>query len=132
MTRFQMACVASVMGIYPAMAQEINCAKAQTQVELTACAQRDWQLADVDLTEAYRAAQLAMKDVDATVIGGKRGASESLRAAERAWITYRDAVCLSESFAWQGGSGELMAIYLCRARIAKARTADLWTLANQN
>ena len=130
MIRLQMACLACVLGLSPAMAQQIDCANTQVQVEMTACAQRDWQLADVDLNEAYRAATLAMKDVDTNMVEIKRGAFQSLRAAERAWITYRDAVCLSESFAWQGGSGALMAIYACRARITKVRTADLWALAH--
>ena len=130
MTRFQMACLASVLGLSPAMAQQIDCANTRVQVEMTACAQRDWQLADVDLNEAYRAAKLAMKEVDANMVEVKRGAFLSLRAAERAWISYRDAVCLSESFALQGGSGALMAIYACRARITQVRTADLWALAH--
>lgn len=129
MTRFQMALLASVLGMSPAMAKDINCKNTQVQAEMTACAQRDWQIADADLTEAYRAAQLAMKAIDASTLGVKRGASVSLRDAERAWITYRDAACLSESFAWKGGSGEMMVIHLCRTRITKQRTADLWTLS---
>lgn len=132
MTRFQLVLIASVLGISTASAQQIDCANAQTQNDMTACAQRDWQIADTALNDAYRAAQVAMKAIDANRVEVKRGAFTSLRAAERAWIVYRDATCLSESFKWQGGSGALMVIYACRARVTQVRTAELWDLSKQN
>ena len=132
MTRLQMALLAMALTASPAMAKDINCATTQVQAEMTACAQRDWQKSDVDLTEAYRAAQAAMKAIDANQVGVARGASAALRGAERAWITYRDATCLSESFAFQGGSAQAMILHLCRTRITKQRTADLWTLSQSN
>lgn len=90
--------VSCLLGLSPLQAQAVNCKVPQTQLEMTVCAQLDWQNADVDLTEAYLAAQAAMKAIDISMTAAKRGASQSLRAAEHAWITYRDAACLAESF----------------------------------
>ncbi len=126
--RLRISVFIGLFGVLPVQAQAVDCKNPQAQLEMTACAQLDWQNADVDLNNAYLAAQAAMKAIDATMVGAKRNASETLRAAERTWITYRDAACLAESFAWRGGSGELMAIYACRARITRARATDLWAM----
>ena len=60
MTRFQMALIASALGITSAQAQDIDCANAQVQLEMTFCAERDWKVADADLNKAYAAAQTMM------------------------------------------------------------------------
>ena len=128
MTELQMALIASVLGISGVSAQEINCANAQVQMELTFCAERDWMIADADLNDAYKAAQAVMKGIDADNPATKNEASSDLRDAQRAWVTYRDAACSAEGFLWYGGSGEQMVIYACRARITRDRAADLWAL----
>ena len=131
MTRFQMALIASALGITSAQAQDIDCANAQVQLEMTFCAERDWKVADADLNKAYAAAQTMMKAVDADLPKDQQGASDNLRAAQRAWVTFRDAACAAEGYPSRGGSIEPMIIYICRARLTQSRAADLWSLSRQ-
>ena len=131
MTRFQMALIASALGITSAQAQDIDCANAQVQLEMTFCAERDWKVADADLNKAYAAAQTMMKTVDADLPKDQQGASDNLRAAQRAWVTFRDAACAAEGYPSRGGSIEPMIIYICRARLTQSRAADLWSLSQQ-
>ena len=131
MTRFQMAMIASALGITSAQAQDIDCANAQVQLEMTFCAERDWKVADADLNKAYAAAQTMMKAVDADLPKDQQGASDNLRAAQRAWVTFRDAACAAEGYPSRGGSIEPMIIYICRARLTESRAADLWSLSRQ-
>ncbi len=129
MTRFQMALIASVLGIAGADAQAIDCANAQVQMELNFCAERDWMIADADLNDAYKAAQAVMKRIGAEFPATQNEASSDLRDAQRAWLTFRDAACSAEGFLWYGGSGEQMIIYSCRARLTRDRATDLWALS---
>jgi uncharacterized protein YecT (DUF1311 family) len=113
----------------PLAAQEVDCATAMAQVELTFCAEQDWKAADQDLNAAYRAAMTMMKQVDADLAISDQGAAENLKVGQRAWITYRDAACAADGYLMHGGSAEPMVIYGCRARLTQARAADLWSLA---
>lgn len=110
-------------------AQEADCANAATQLEMTFCAEAAWKLADQDLNLAYGVARDMMRQIDAGLPKGEGQAEASLREAQRAWITFRDAGCASEGFRVQGGSLEPMVIYACRERVTRARTEDLRGLA---
>lgn len=113
----------------PAAAQDVDCANAEAQVELTYCAEQDWMTADADLNDAYKAAMTAMKNVDANLDAQDRGAVENLRNAQRAWITFRDAACAAEGYPMHGGTAEPMVIYGCRALLTQQRAEALWYLA---
>ena len=93
--------------------------------ELTYCAEQDWMTADAALNDAYQAAMAAMKQVDSGLEAKDRGAVVNLRAAQRAWITFRDAACAAEGYPMHGGSAEPMVIYACRARLTDQRAEDL-------
>jgi uncharacterized protein YecT (DUF1311 family) len=112
-----------------ASAQEVSCTDAVTQLDLTLCAERAWKLADEDLNLAYGFARTLMQQIDADLPAQDRQAEASLRAAQRAWITFRDAGCTSEGFRVRGGSMEPMVVYACRERVTRARTEDLQALA---
>ena len=131
MTRRLMAVVVAALACAGevAHAQDIDCANAQVQMEMTFCAERDWMMADVDLNNAFKAAQVTMKGIDANLPATQRKASSDLRDAQRAWVTFRDAACSAEGFLWHGGSGEQMIIYACRARLTRDRATDLWSLS---
>ena len=101
---------------FPAVAQEVDCTTAEAQVELTYCAEQDWLAADADLNAAYGVARERMQGIDADLPAAERGASDYLRDAQRAWVTFRDATCAAEGYAMHGGSAEPMVIYGCRAR----------------
>lgn len=111
-----------------AAAQQVDCALATTQTEMTFCAEQDWQIADAALNTAYAAAVDAMKAVDAGLPKAKRGALDQLRSAQRAWVVFRDAACAAEGYAMHGGSAEPMVIYACRARLTDERRVGLEAL----
>ena len=113
----------------PIAAQDVDCANATAQVELTYCAEQDWMDADADLNAAYKAAMALMKQIDADLPQDEQGAAANLKAAQRAWISFRDAACAAEGYLMHGGSAEPMVIYGCRAGLTKVRAADLWLLA---
>jgi uncharacterized protein YecT (DUF1311 family) len=125
MTRIQMALIVAVLGTCPVMAQEIDCDNAQVQIEMTVCAEREWNIADAELNDVYRGAQGVMANIDAGLPKDQQGAVANLRDAQRAWVTFRDKACAAEGFLWHGGSGEPMVIYLCRARLTNNRIGDL-------
>jgi uncharacterized protein YecT (DUF1311 family) len=132
MIRIQMALIFGVLSAFPAMAQEIDCENAQVQIEMTFCAERDWNIADAELNDVYKAAQEVMADIDAGLPKDQQAAVASLRDAQRAWVTFRDKACDAEGFLWHGGSGEPMVIYLCRARLTNSRISDLRLLVEGN
>ena len=113
----------------PAIAQEVDCANAMAQVELNACAHDDWQAADAELNNAYKAAMAAMRAMDAAQPPELQGAADALRSAQRAWITFRDANCASAGYPMRGGSAEPLLIYGCLGRMTRERTAELLELA---
>lgn len=53
---------------------------------------------------------------------------ERLRAAQRAWIAFRDAECLFEAARWEGGSMGAYAGGFCVAGMTAERVADLRAL----
>lgn len=112
-----------------ALAQDVDCAAAEVQMELTYCAEQDWLAADADLNAAYGVARKLMQGIDADLEASQRGAADYLRDGQRAWVTFRDATCAAEGYTMHGGSAEPMVIYGCRARLTEQRTADLAAMA---
>ena len=121
----------AVWACLPASAQEVDCRNPMAQMEMTFCAEQDWMAADADLNEAYKAAMALLKGVDADLPADQQGAVAHLRAAQRAWITFRDEACAAEGYLMHGGSAEPMVIYGCRAALTRARAEGLWLLAGQ-
>jgi uncharacterized protein YecT (DUF1311 family) len=116
----------------PASAQQdpdIDCDNATVQMELTYCAEKDWQAADAKLNTAYSAAMKAMRAMDADLPADLKGAAEALKEAQRAWIPYRDKACAAAGFLARGGSMEPMLIYSCLAQLTADRTQELEQLA---
>ena len=109
----------------PVWAQDVDCANAEAQVEMTYCAEQDWNAADAELNVAYQHAMAALKQIDADLPIADRGAADFLRQAQRDWISYRDNACAAEAYAMHGGSAEPMVIYGCRARLTRERTDGL-------
>lgn len=114
----------------PAQAQTPDCANAITQQAMNICAEEDWQVADVDLNNAYREVLAEMEAMDADLPPRLQGAEEALRTAQRAWITYRDANCTAAGFPMRGGSAEPLLVYGCLRQMTVDRTAELWNLVN--
>lgn len=108
--------------------QEIDCGNAMTQLEMTFCAQKDWQEADAELNAAYQSAMAAMKQTDSYLTDDLKGAATALREAQRAWIPFRDKACESYGFLARGGSMEPMLVFSCRADLTRQRSDELKAL----
>ena len=85
------------------------------QIGINACLADQWRAADEDLNEVYRRLMAELSPAD----------SETLRQAQRAWITFRDAACDVEAGQMRGGSGEPMLRYSCLARLTERRVEDM-------
>ncbi|MFN7224250.1 MAG: lysozyme inhibitor LprI family protein [Paracoccaceae bacterium] len=110
-------------------AQIADCDNAMTQSQMNTCAALDFEMADSDLNAAYGMARGAMKRLDDQLDADLRGAETTLRDAQRAWITFRDAACAAEGFQMRGGSAEPLLVYGCMSRLTSQRARDLWDLA---
>ena len=122
--------VVVMAGLWPLglWTQEVDCAKAEAQVELNFCAEEDWKTQDEELNAAYKLAMAVMKEIDAGLPEDQRGAASYLRQAQRDWIAFRDNACAAEGFLMRGGSAEPMLIYGCLARLTQERALGLYAL----
>lgn len=108
-----------------------NCADPQTQSEMNACAAIDFDRADAELNAEYRRAIAHARASDREGSGGRiegdnrPGDEATLREAQRAWVSFRDAHCRLEGYEARGGSMESMLYDGCRATLTRARTAQL-------
>lgn len=99
-----------------AAAQKVDCANAMAQQDMNLCAAQEYQAADAVLNAEWR-----------VTLDWARGAGleAELRAAQRAWIAYRDAACGVEAAVWEGGSMAPLILSTCMTRLTRARTDDL-------
>ena len=91
--------------------EEDPCPDARTQQDLNLCASRAFQKADAELNKLY---QQLMKDAGA-------GEKARLRAAQVAWLKFRDAHCEYEAFGNTGGSIYPMVHSFCLAEVTEER-----------
>lgn len=102
------------------------------QGEMTNCAHRDYDAADRAMNIQWVKTAAKMKRSDAGMQSyddGQPGFFETLLAAQRAWLTYRDAHCQSAGYYARGGSMEPMLVSLCKANLTNERTEQLRVLA---
>lgn len=92
-----------------------DCGQAETQRQLTACAYRDFEVAQAGYAATFR-------DLSAVLDSAQR---TLLRNAQTAWMQYRTAACEFETSGVRGGSAESMVRQLCQARLTRERTAEL-------
>lgn len=103
-----------LFGLIAAAGAAIACGQAATQADLNRCAAGDYRKADDALNAQWRRTL--------TMAGQDAGA---WRAAQRAWIGFRDAECAAESAGSVGGSMHGMDIAACKARLTRERTRQL-------
>ena len=114
----------------PAAAQEIDCTNAVTQQDMNQCAYADWEAADADLNAAYQRAMALLQHWDADLPEAEQGGAVALKAAQRAWITFRDKACEVEGYAMKGGSAEPLLVYGCMRQLTEDRTGQLEALVD--
>lgn len=106
-------------GAVSSEAEEENpCARAQTQVEMNQCAIKEYEKADGELNRVYREVMAALRPE----------IQEKLKAAQRAWIAYRDAHCDCASFDYSGGSIYPLVYYNCLRDLTMARITEIQQL----
>ena len=91
--------------------QEDPCPDARSQQELNMCASQAFQRADAELNKLY---QRLLK-------GAGAGEKAKLRAAQLAWLKFRDAHCEYAAFGNEGGSIYPMVYGFCRAEVTRGR-----------
>jgi uncharacterized protein YecT (DUF1311 family) len=92
---------------------------AQTQLEMNMQSAAEVKKADAEMTKAYKQAMAAQDEK------GKK----LLLEAQRAWIKYKEAHCKSVSNTLEGGSAYPMEYNGCITELTKARTKELYLLA---
>lgn len=102
--------------------REDPCPGSNTQFELNRCAARARDRADAELNKVYRE---LMKDAGATE-------RAKLRAAQLAWIKFRDAHCDYTSVGNKGGSIYPMVYSFCLAKVTTERGKQLREIIEEN
>lgn len=95
----------------------VPCPNAESQAEMTICWGKEYKAADGTLNQVYR--QLVAK-LDAEQ-------KAQLKAAQTAWLKYRDANCEFAADQYKGGSMRPMIAAMCLAEMTTNRTTELKT-----
>jgi uncharacterized protein YecT (DUF1311 family) len=93
------------------------CSEAGTQVEMNDCAGREYKAADAALNRVYQQLVAKLEAEEKT----------ELKAAQTAWIKYRDTNCEFVADQYKGGTIRPMIYALCLADVTRNRSAELKT-----
>ena len=102
---------------------EVDCKDPMTQMAMNICAGRDYQKADRELNAVWKKASQRAKESDAAMGDGTQ--HRELLAAQRAWLTFRDAQCSFEANQYRGGSIMPLIRSTCLTALTEARTKQL-------
>lgn len=91
------------------------CANAQTQLEMNMCWGNQYKAADARLNTVYRDFTSKLSPAE----------TAQLKAAQLAWIKFRDANCEFVADAYKGGTIRPMMAAMCLAEVTTARTSEL-------
>ena len=117
---------------FSAFAQDEDCGNAQSQAAMNDCFYRSYEAADAELNDVWaRLMPLAKESDSLGTDDGRPGHEETLRKAQRAWISFRDANCEFEGFQARGGTLEPTIVNSCLARLTSERTQQLETLLQE-
>ncbi|PWW01740.1 uncharacterized protein YecT (DUF1311 family) [Hoeflea marina] len=123
--------VAGLLPVAASLAEDLpDCNDPQDQMSMTYCAGVDYETADQALNALWPSVVAAAKANDESVADQARSMGvpttlQALRAAQHAWISFRDAQCEYEAYAAFGGTMQPMLGSLCLARMTNERIAEL-------
>lgn len=107
-------------------ADAVDCRNATSTYEMNVCADEDFSVADAALNAAYQAALTKIKGQDAPAPYDAKAYEAAFRAAQRAWVAFRNADCGGVvPFEWTGGSGTTAAVLGCMVSKTETRTKEL-------
>lgn len=109
--------LASALSAVPSAinAQNLNCESPQTTLESKQCLGIELDAVDGELNRVYNALRADQDDE----------ANELLKAAQRAWITYRDTECARVADVVRGGTLAGVLELSCHVDLTKTRTEEL-------
>ncbi|MCX7864550.1 MAG: lysozyme inhibitor LprI family protein [Novosphingobium sp.] len=107
-----------------------NCGDPGPQQEMNRCAAMAFDEADAALNAQWQLTAREMKRRDAEWASDAPpdkhpGWFETLLAAQRAWLGYRDAHCSTHGYIFRGGSMEPFMIATCKQALTEERTRQL-------
>lgn len=114
--------------------REWNCDEPVAQQEMNWCASQDFHKADAALNAQWKLTAAAMKrrdERDGAPSDGRPNHFDTLLAAQRAWLKYRDAHCDLGGYLFRGGSMEPLLVATCRTTLTEARTKQLKDLIEE-
>lgn len=103
-----------------ASASAKDCDNPQTQLDMNDCAAMEYQRVDSELNAVYAEYRKRLSPSQA----------QQLKAAEVAWIKFRDASCIFETSEVEGGSIHPLVYHDCLATKTRERIAALKALAS--
>lgn len=103
--------------VFPSQAFAELCDDPQTQSDINYCAKYHFDKADGELNDVYG----RLKSGYAQYADAK----SALVAAQRAWVSFRNAECHQAEVAVEGGSAATMIILDCKTKLTDARTQQL-------
>ncbi|GHC73667.1 lysozyme inhibitor LprI family protein [Limoniibacter endophyticus] len=103
-------------------AQPQDCANAQTQGDMNACAAKAYESADKELNALYSEIVHRLEKGSDT--------RNMLADTQRAWITFRNKECAFQANLTEGGSSQPMVKLQCMADLTKQRVDQLKYYAN--
>lgn len=107
-------------------AAALDCSNASNTHEMNQCADRDFQAADAKLNRVYQSTLAAMRESEQSPPYDAKSWENALRAAQRAWVAYRDAECKDlVPMEWTGGTGTTVAVLGCMTEKTEQRIKDL-------
>lgn len=124
-----------------------NCDDPVVQQEMNWCAGQDYAEADAELNAQWKITAAIMRERDAGMEAdfgpinpvtpredlaarmAYTGHFQALLEAQRGWLSYRDAHCRLEGYAFFGGSAQPMIVAGCLAKLTRQRTQELRELA---
>jgi uncharacterized protein YecT (DUF1311 family) len=110
-----MAHLAAALLLVHALSQAARCEAPQTQAEMNTCAALEFHRTDAKLNTVY---QQVLKRIDPSRL-------PKLRAAQRAWLAFRDAQCAFEGSESEGGTMQPTLVSGCKTEVTKARIEQL-------
>ena len=103
-----------------ASASAKDCDNPQTQLDMNDCAVMEYQRVDSELNAVYAEYRKRLSPSQA----------QQLKAAEVAWIKFRDASCIFETSEVEGGSIHPLVYHDCLSTKTRERIAALKALAS--
>lgn len=103
----------------------ISCTNPRNTLEINECAMREYKARDLELNEAYRALSTSLKPDSGGDTTDYAAVKAQLVAAQRAWVSFRDADCNALRKFYEQGTIRTAMHYGCLIERTVQRTKEL-------